>query len=274
MPLASHPRHFERQDGSPFWFLGDTAWALYTDKAEEKHDRAAALRYIDARAAQGFNVLHSMLLSEAGWGNQGGLPWDDIAAQKLNPGYWQEVDLRLAHANSQGDRLRPGAGLGRQAKGKSRSPGGCSPTSKPASAMPATSRPATAPTTSISSSRANGTARSARGPSTDDAVRKEFIEIGDALAAADPHGRMVAIHPMTAQGSVREYNAAKWMSFGDYQQNYRDLHGRVLESLKLDKPVVNSEYGYLPPRSERRRRARQGQQHQCSLRCGTPRGTS
>jgi hypothetical protein len=82
-------------------------------------------------------------------------------------------------------------------------------------------------------------------PSTDDAVRKEFIEIGDALAAADPHGRMVAIHPMTAQGSVREFNSARWMSFGDYQQNYRDLHGRVLESLKLNKPVVNSEYGYF-----------------------------
>ena len=56
---------------------------------------------------------------------------------------------------------------------------------------------------------------------------------------------MIAIHPMTQQGSVREYNAAKWMTFGDYQQNYRDLHGRVLESRELNKPVVNSEYGYF-----------------------------
>jgi hypothetical protein len=50
---------------------------------------------------------------------------------------------------------------------------------------------------------------------------------------------------MTQHGSVREFNAAKWMTFGDYQQNYRDLHGRVLESLELNKPVVNSEYGYF-----------------------------
>ena len=56
---------------------------------------------------------------------------------------------------------------------------------------------------------------------------------------------MIAIHPMTAQGSVREFNAAKWMAFGDYQQNYRDLHGRVLESRAANKPVVNSEYGYF-----------------------------
>ena len=82
-------------------------------------------------------------------------------------------------------------------------------------------------------------------PSTEEAVRKEFMEIGDSLAAADPHQRMTAIHPMTQHGSVREYNAARWMTFGDYQQNYRDLHGRVLDSLRLNEPVVNSEYGYF-----------------------------
>jgi len=34
------------------------------------------------------------------------------------------------------------------------------------------------------------------------------------------------------------------MSFGDYQQNYSDLHSRILESLTFAKPVINSEYGY------------------------------
>jgi len=50
-PMKGFPLHFERQDGSPFWFLGDTAWALYYDRAEERYERAAALAYIDARAA-------------------------------------------------------------------------------------------------------------------------------------------------------------------------------------------------------------------------------
>jgi hypothetical protein len=44
---------------------------------------------------------------------------------------------------------------------------------------------------------------------------------------------------------VREFAAAKWMSFGDYQQNYTDLHARVLGSRQVGGPVVNSEYGYL-----------------------------
>jgi hypothetical protein len=43
---------------------------------------------------------------------------------------------------------------------------------------------------------------------------------------------------------VREFNDAAWMSFGDYQQNYRDLHARLLQSRRFSKPVVNSEYGY------------------------------
>ncbi len=55
---------------------------------------------------------------------------------------------------------------------------------------------------------------------------------------------MVAIHPMTAQGSTREFNDTQWMSFGDYQQNYENLHRRVLQSRESNQPIVNSEYGY------------------------------
>jgi hypothetical protein len=81
-------------------------------------------------------------------------------------------------------------------------------------------------------------------PSTEADMKREFVGIGDALAAADPHDRMIGIHPMSAHGSVREFNDATWMSFGDYQQNYQDLHARILRSRRFDKPVVNSEYAY------------------------------
>src|SRR5262245_45764807 len=101
-PMKDFLHHFQRQNGEPFWFLGDTAWALFTDSDAEKHHRDTAMRYVDARASQGFNVLHSMLLSEAGWGNRGGQPFYDIGTETLNPGYWQEVDSRLAYANMKG----------------------------------------------------------------------------------------------------------------------------------------------------------------------------
>jgi hypothetical protein len=50
-PMEDFPLHFQYQNGQPMWFLGDTAWALFTDSTEEKHDRAAAEKYLRTRAA-------------------------------------------------------------------------------------------------------------------------------------------------------------------------------------------------------------------------------
>lgn len=243
-PMRGHPLHFERQDGSPFWFMGDTAWALFTDSEAESHDRAAALRYIDARAAQGFNVLHSMLQSESGWGNRGGPPWHDIASEKINPAYWREVDHRLAHANSKG--IVAGLALAWGDKRRQepyawrRFP---SVAARKRYARYVAARYSAYDVYFIIAGEWHGEARTRPAPEAE--VRREFIEIGDALRLADAHGRMAAIHPMTAGGSVREFNEAKWMAFADYQQNYRDLHARVLESRPVGRPVVNSEYGYF-----------------------------
>jgi hypothetical protein len=243
-PMKDFPLHFERQDGTRFWFLGDTAWALYLDSPEEKLDRQAALKYIDARAAQGFNVLHSSLLSEAGWGNRGGPPFHDIAAQRINPSYWQEVDLRLAHANARG--LVCGLALAWGDKGRGE-PYAWSrfadAEARRRYARYIAARYSAYDVYFLVAGEWHAEIRAQK--SSEEAMRREFIVLGDALAAADPHGRMIAIHPMTSHGSVREFQSAKWMAFGDYQQNYVDLHGRVLESLKTNKPVVNSEYGYF-----------------------------
>lgn len=243
-PMKSAPHHFERQDGSPFWFMGDTAWALFTDNAQEKHDRQAAERFLDARAAQGFNVVHSMLLSEAGWGNRGGLPFDDIGAEKINPAYWQEVDHRLAYANGKGIVCGLAIAWGDKRKEEPfawrKFP---SVEARKRYAQYIAARYAAYDVYFLVAGEWHGEVRTR--PAKEEAVRREFIEIGDALRATDPHGRMIGIHPMTSNGSVREFNAAGWMSFGDYQQNYHNLHARMLESLKFNKPVVNSEYGYF-----------------------------
>lgn len=243
-PMAGHPLHFERQDGTPFWFLGDTAWALFTDSPAEKLDRAAALAYLDARAGQGFNVVHSMLLSEAGWGNQGGQPFDDLAAEKLNPGYWQEADLRLAHANSRGIVCGLALAWGDKGRGepyawrKFRDA-----EARRRYARYIAARYSAFDTYFLLSGEWHAEIRSRQ--SDEETVRQEFIDLGNVLHQADPHRRMIGIHPMTSQGSVREFARAEWMAFGDYQQNYVDLHGRILQSRARNKPVVNAEYGYL-----------------------------
>ena len=100
--MSGFPHHFQYQNGDAMWFMGDTAWALFTDSADEKHNRSAAEQYLRTRAEQGFNVVHSMMLSEAGWVNAGGPPFRNLRNEALNPGYWQEIDRRVAYANSQG----------------------------------------------------------------------------------------------------------------------------------------------------------------------------
>lgn len=244
-PMRYAPHHFECQDGTPFWFFGDTAWALYTDSKEERHNRQTALEYVDARAKQGFNVLHSMLLSEAGWRNQGGPPFDDIAAETLNAGYWQEVDHRLRHVNDRGMVAGLAIAWGDKGRGE-RYPW------RRMSNMEARLRYARYIAARYSAFNVyflvSGEWHAETGNTpgaTELSIKRQFIEIGNALHKSDPHDRMIGIHPMTADGTVREFVGTSWMSFGDYQQNYRDLHARILKSRGANLPVVNSEYGYF-----------------------------
>jgi hypothetical protein len=243
--LTWYPHHFAYQDGTPFLFWGDTAWALYQDEASEKLNRKAVFHYIDERADQGINVMHSMLLQEAGWGNRGGDPFHSMAEQTLNPAYWREIDVRLRYLNNKG--IIGGLVLAWGDKRKKEPfawrlfPG---VEARKRYARYIATRYGAYDVYFIVSGEWHAEIRT-RDNVTAQQIRDEFIEIGNALLQADAHKRMGAIHPMTRLGSVREFNEAGWMSFADYQQNYRELHARILESRKYPGPVVNSEYGYF-----------------------------
>jgi len=242
-PMNGFPHHFQYQNGEKMWFMGETAWALFNDNEEEKLDRAAFEHFVTTRASQGFSAVHAMMLSEAGWGNSGGMPFLSMEEQILNPGYWKELDSRIAFANQQG--LVVGLVLAWGDKNKKVPfPWRLFPDveARKHYARYIASRYSAFRVYFIVSGEWHGEVNTRPGVEAD--IRKEFIAIGNALDEAEPHGRMIGIHPMTSGGSVREYNEAGWMSFGDYQQNYSDLHSRILESLTFAKPVINSEYGY------------------------------
>ncbi len=243
-PMAGFPYHFQYQNGKKMWFMGETAWALFNDNEEEELNRQTFEHFIRTRASQGFNSVHAMMLSEAGWGNSGGMPFTNMGNQILNPGYWKEIDSRIEFANRHG--LVVGIVLAWGDKnGKVPYPWRLFPDMEARKNFTRyiAARYSAYDVYFIVSGEWHAEIRTR--PGSEEEIRNEFIILGDMLNEADPHNRMIGIHPMTENGSVREFNKAGWMSFGDYQQNYARLHSRILESVIFNKPVVNSEYGYF-----------------------------
>jgi hypothetical protein len=108
--ISSNHRFFERADGTPFFWLGDTAWLLFT-----RLDRADATRYLDDRQAKGFNVVQVMVLHGADDVNAYGaaaLIDQDPARPRVTPGqdiakegeydYWDHVDWIVDRAAERG----------------------------------------------------------------------------------------------------------------------------------------------------------------------------
>lgn len=59
LKVAENKRYFVTADGKPFFWLGDTGWLLFV-----KCTREEAVKYLDTRKRQGFNVIQVMLLHD------------------------------------------------------------------------------------------------------------------------------------------------------------------------------------------------------------------
>lgn len=237
--MPGHPLHFAYQDGTPLWWFGDTAWGLYTNNEEEEHDRAAVEHYLDVRAAQGFNVIHSMLISEVDWGNEGGMPFKDLGQERINPAYWREVDARLASLTGRG--IVAGLVLAWTDKGRSKQSWQHFPSedARLRYARYVVARYSAYPVYFVVAGEWDIT-------QDDDSARRTYEAIGREIQRHDPHNRMRAIHSIGqhAPDRLKPFGDSEWVSFGDYQQCYLDMHEAILGCRDLGKPVVNAEYAY------------------------------
>jgi len=100
-----------KSDGQPFFWLGDTAWGLVAKAArEDAASQPSVLRYLDNRAAKGFNVIQTVLAGQAGAAaNAYGQPpfhERDFTRPRLLPGpdddYWDMVDWLVDRAAERG----------------------------------------------------------------------------------------------------------------------------------------------------------------------------
>ncbi len=99
--VSADGRHLERTDGSPFFWLGDTAWELF-----HRLDFAEADHYLRNRADKGFTVIQCVLLAELEGltvpNANGDLPLMDLDPTRPNEAYFAHVDRVVARGNALG----------------------------------------------------------------------------------------------------------------------------------------------------------------------------
>ncbi len=99
--VSDDRRHLARADGTPFFWLGDTAWELFHRLTVEEADR-----YLRNRAEKGFTVIQCVLLAELDGlrtpNANGDVPLHDLDPAQPNEAYFAHVDRVVARANELG----------------------------------------------------------------------------------------------------------------------------------------------------------------------------
>ncbi|HEV2107743.1 MAG TPA: glycoside hydrolase family 140 protein [Thermomicrobiales bacterium] len=97
-------RYLEHADGTPFFYLADTAWALF-----QRLDRGEAARYLQDRADKGFTVIQATAVSEFDGlsvpNPDGEVPFIDADPARPKDAYFQHVDAVIDQAAAVGLRM-------------------------------------------------------------------------------------------------------------------------------------------------------------------------
>ena len=101
LKVSENKRFIVKEDGTPFFYLGDTAWELFHRLNREKADR-----YLANRAAKKFTVIQAVVLAELNGPSDsnpyGHLPLIDNDPARPNEPYFQHVDYIVNKAQSLG----------------------------------------------------------------------------------------------------------------------------------------------------------------------------
>ncbi len=99
--VSKNGRFLEHRDGTPFLYLGDTAWELF-----HRLTREEAERYLELRRAQGFTVIQAVVLAEFDGltvpNAYGALPLQKNDPRQPNEAYFAHVDWIVKKAAEKG----------------------------------------------------------------------------------------------------------------------------------------------------------------------------
>lgn len=99
--ITANHRYLEFTDGTPFFYLGDTAWALFNRLSREESSH-----YLANRAAKGFTVIQAVVLAPEGGltipNADGDLPLVGLDLAQPNEAYFKHVDAVVKQAGDLG----------------------------------------------------------------------------------------------------------------------------------------------------------------------------
>lgn len=103
----SHTFAFKRSNGEHLFLMGDTCWNCMSNR-NGSLDFSVFKEYINVRSKQKFNFIRSYTVpfypdpDNSAHYNEGGRAFEPWDPDKINPKFFQEVDKRIAYANSRG----------------------------------------------------------------------------------------------------------------------------------------------------------------------------
>ncbi len=99
LKVSQDRRYLVHDDGTPFLWMGDTAWAAPMRSSDDEWDK-----YLADRKAKHFTVIQ--VAPAPHWAGetdrQGKKPFYDKACLKLNPAFWQAFERKIQRANEAG----------------------------------------------------------------------------------------------------------------------------------------------------------------------------
>jgi hypothetical protein len=98
--IADNHRYFVQADGTPFFWLGDTAWSIFNQASQEQVDQ-----YLADRAEKGFNVVQGCIVLWNGLRRpnpDGELPFIDRDPSQINEAFFKNVDAIIDKAERHG----------------------------------------------------------------------------------------------------------------------------------------------------------------------------
>ncbi len=101
LKVSDNHRFLVFEDGTPFFYLGDTAWELFHRLSKED-----AEKYLENRREKGFTVIQTVILAELDGLNtpnmEGEKPLIDNDPTKINEAYFKHVDWVIKKAAEKG----------------------------------------------------------------------------------------------------------------------------------------------------------------------------